>query len=147
MDIVISFNEEWLEEYKKDSLIPAWIYFRHQGRCYPDDEWIDNPEVILGWWLHSITELIEGKAGQGLCFMEGPFFVSAEIKGGSFILKSEDKQIDWRVDKKELADSLIKAANKTSRKFHEHGLLEASRKLNEGVSDLRRALEQRLQNK
>ncbi len=138
MEIVLKFKDEWVEEYgAKNRLIPAWIYLQHEGKCYPDDDWIDNPTVLLGWWLHSVSDLLKGGEGQGISFMEGPFFVAAALKGEDFILESEDSEISWVVNKLDMAKELMKVANQAARKLHDTGLTELSENLNGGIKELK----------
>ncbi len=142
MNILLKFREDWLQDYKdKDqSLVPAWIYFEHNGEFYPDDDWIDNPATLLGWWLHSITELLQGREGQGLSFMEGPFFIKITLNNSELLLECEEGHISWKVDSFELSKELIRAANEASRKFYEAGMLKISENLNEGIKSLKKAL-------
>ncbi|MBF7073938.1 hypothetical protein ISG33_11055 [Glaciecola sp. MH2013] len=141
MNIKLKFKNEWLEEYKnKQGLAPAWIYLECNNEHYPDDEWIDNPATVLGWWLYSIKELLNGNEGQGLSFMEGPFFINAKLDGDNLILDSEDGKVSWKVNAHDFANTLIKSANETARTFYNAGLKEASENLNQGAKDLRAVL-------
>jgi len=141
MKIVLKINNEWLQEYKrKDSLVPAWIYLQNGDESYPDDEWIDNPVVVIGWWLHSIAELLSNREGQGMSFMEGPFYLDVVTDGDNFLLNSEDKKISWVVRKSDLAKEVMRTANEMSRALHSQGMDDLAQKLNEGVKAVRLSL-------
>lgn len=141
MKIILKFNDEWVEEYgNKGSLIPAWIYFEHQGEFYPDNDWIDNPTILLGWWLYSIEEILLSKEGQGLSFMEGPFHINIYEDDDNLIFKSEDKEISWVVNKFDFAKELVRVANQASSKFNDLGFNELSKNLNASINRVRVAI-------
>jgi hypothetical protein len=141
MNINLKFKNEWLMEYKQrtknQNLVPAWIYFEHDNECYPDDDWIDNPAILLGWWFTSFVDLMQGGQGQGFDFMEGPYSFNATIENNFVVLKSEDNKVSWKVDKKEFVDELIRAGNEVARNFYKFGLTELSQHLNEHVKKLK----------
>lgn len=141
MNIRLKFNEDWLSEYKhKENLIPSFIYLEHEGKCYPGDDWVDNPVILLGWWLHSIEDLLLGGDGQGISFMEGPFFVKVVLKGENLLLASEDGEITWIVNKNDFIQELTRVANEASRVFYGIGLKSISENLNEGIKKIKNAM-------
>ncbi len=141
MKVILKFNDEWVTEYGyKGSLIPAWIYLEHQGEFYPDNDWIDNPTRLLGWWLYSIEEILLSKEGQGFSFMEGPFHINVHSDDDNLILESEDKEISWVVNKLHFAKELVRAANQASRKFNDFGFNELSENLNMSIKRVKVAI-------
>ncbi len=55
-----------------DSLVRGTIYWEHESRSFPGASWTDNANVVLDWWLDSITPLAQGRPDK-LLFMEGPY--------------------------------------------------------------------------
>jgi len=141
MHINLKFKDEWLLDYKQrtenQNLVPAWIYLEHENEYYPDNDWIDNPAILFGWWFTSIVDLLQGGIGQGFDFMEGPYSININIDNDLIILNSDDNKITWEVNKKEFIDELIRAGNEVSRTFYNAGLDGLSQSLNEHVKELR----------
>lgn len=138
MQIKIEFRDEWLTEYKeKIDLVPAMIYLENEGVQYPDDEWIDNPCILLGWWMHSVSELLLGAEGQDISFMEGPFFLKTTISGDMLSLVSEDEKVRWGINKLDFAKELLRASNSTSRYLQERGFKEKAAQLDQSAITLR----------
>lgn len=138
MNIVLEFDSDWLEKYaSKGELIPARIYLQYGDVCYPDDEWVDNPVVLLGWWLHSVDEILSKGDGQGIAFMEGPFFINVTPKGDQVLLESEDDEISWMVPAVDLAKEVMRAANQAAKVLSEVGLHQLASNLNKGAQNLR----------
>ena len=141
MKIRIKFEDNWLDQYKhKESMMPAYICIEHDEECYPSNDWVDNPAILLGWWLHSMEDLLLGGEGQGFSFMEGPFFIKARIEDENILLVSEDHNITWVINKNEFADELTKSANQASRTFNEIGLNNIAGNLDEGVKKIKAIL-------
>lgn len=52
MELHTSIDAELAAEYCARGARPIFtIYWEHEGRAYPADDWIDFGTVILGWWL------------------------------------------------------------------------------------------------
>lgn len=142
MEIKIDVNDELLKHNSSTpDLTSMFMYLEHDGECYPCDDWIDNPCIVLGWWLHSIKDLLQGGEGQGINFMEGPYFISVIPDDDKMKLVSEDGEISWELKMKEFASALIKGMNKASLIFHKMGMQAISDGLNQDVKELKALIE------
>lgn len=142
MRINIYFDDDLVEKYRSRSpRILTGIYIEHEDTCYPGSDWVDFGAIVLGWWLHSVTELLKGNDGQDICFMDGPFFLRANIKDDMLCLKSDDDKVVWEVNKTEFAKELMRASNQMAKKLNEYGFKEMSMNLNEGVNTLRQVID------
>jgi len=141
VNIEITSNQE-LKSFKSRNpeLTPAFIYLESNGECYPDEKWVDNPAVILGWWVYSYLDILKGGVGQGICFMEGAFDIDAVVDGNNITLKSEDGAISWIVSKEELGKALLKALNKASCLFYEMELEDIADGFNETAKLVRESM-------
>ncbi|ABC28905.1 hypothetical protein HCH_02074 [Hahella chejuensis KCTC 2396] len=93
-------------------LLPMFICLQEGGDCYPADDWVDNAEVVVGWWTQSVIDLIKGGEGQGICFMEGGYDIDLKYKSEVFYLDSEDGEISWIVSKEGVINALVGAYEK-----------------------------------
>jgi hypothetical protein len=60
-------------------LITGRIFFDMGGVIFPSEDWDDFIVVLLGWWISSILQLVEGHVDETeLRFMDGPYVVQAE---------------------------------------------------------------------
>ena len=143
IQIVLRIKDEWIQDFKsKGGHMPGWIYLEMNQKFYPDDDWIDNPIVILGWWLNSIRDVLNGRENQGICFMEGPFFIEAIDDGKNLALKSEDGEVNWVVDKTQFAKEIIRVSNQLIRDLYSSDLRGKADALAEGVKLVNDALSQ-----
>ena len=141
MKIIVDMNDE-LKKHNTSNpeLTSMFLYLEHEGVCYPTDDWIDNPAIVLGWWVHSIIDLIRGGVGQGFCFMEGPYLIHSSLEDNNLLLKTDDNCISWRINVHDFVRELIKAMNQASRYFYEMGFISISEGFNREVADLKRLI-------
>ena len=143
MQIEIKLNDGLKEVIpSKLELTPMFIYFENQNEYYPEKNWIDNPVIVLGWWTYSLVDLLKGGSGQGFSFMEGAFDLNATTNGNDIELRSDDGRINWKVNNVDFANALIAALKKTSRLLYEKGHPELTKGFNEGINQIREALNQ-----
>ena len=138
MNIVVKINEELLKNNSSTpDLTSMFLYFEHEGICFPSDDWIDNPAVVFGWWFYSLKQMLDGESGQGFSFMEGPFCLDATLSDGILELSSLKEKISWQVELKEFGLALIKGMNCASRIFHKMNMKEVSKEIESNMADLK----------
>lgn len=142
MKIVVDINDEMKRQNSSNpELTSMFLCLEHEGHYYPSEDWIDNPAIVLGWWLFSITDIINGGEGQGFNFMEGPYSISSNLRGNHLILTSEDNIILWNVELYGFARELLKAMNQVSKFFYEMGITDVSEGFNREMDILRKLLQ------
>jgi hypothetical protein len=63
----------------RSGAITGPIWFEHAARdesraAFPEQNWVDFPVVILGWWLEELGAFARGEQSEATCrFMDGPF--------------------------------------------------------------------------
>jgi hypothetical protein len=143
MEIVIDLNDELLAvNSSTPDLTSMYMYMKHEGEVYPFDDWIDNPAIVLAWWLHSFKDLMQGGSGQDFNFMEGPYCLLASRSSNKISLKSANGNVSWSVDAVEFAKALSKAMNKASYLFHKMGMAPMSERFNREVADLKAMIDE-----
>ncbi len=141
MKIIVYTNHDLEKQISSNAeLTPMFLYFEHKGQYYPCHDWIDNPAVVLGWWVKSVMDLLNLGEGQGFRFMEGPYSLSSDVKKDLLVLSSDDGVVLWEIDLQEFARELLKAMNKASLIFHKMGVLDVSEGFNREIQDLRNQL-------
>ena len=86
------------------------------GFCFPDDEWYDAPNVLLGWWTDNFFSLIETNEQQENFFMDGPFLFHTTIIEDQILFEfinegklSEELPKQYLVSQKNYAEILANA--------------------------------------
>jgi hypothetical protein len=141
MNIVIETNEELLRNNSSTpDLTSMFVFIEHDADTYPCKGWIDNPSIVLGWWLHSFNDIISGGKGQGVNFMEGPYFINTKCNNGILELVSEDGEFSCQISLMDFGVQLSKAMNRASRIFHKMGMKQISEGFDKEVAALKKVL-------
>jgi len=141
MKIVIDINEELLlDNSSTPELTSMFMHIEHDEESYPCDDWIDNPSVVLGWWLYSFNEIASGGEGQGFNFMEGPFFINSKYENESLALTSEDREFSCTIGLIDFGEQLCKAMNQASRIFYKMGIKPIAEGFDKEVATLKQTL-------
>lgn len=126
MHINISMNDYFrTQDVFSDQIISMFISLKEGDVYYPSIDWVDNPEIIVGWWANSVIDLINGGEGQGMSFMEGNYHIALKYKNEKFYLNSEDGKISWVIGKQEFIQALVEAYEKLIELYKELGFNEA----------------------
>jgi len=57
-------------------MITGVIFWQDEDQVFPIANWIDNVNVLLGWWLGALIKLAGGADQDKFLFMEGPYEMS-----------------------------------------------------------------------
>lgn len=108
------------------------IWVELDGAAFPDDEWIDFPVVIVGWWLQNIRTLILGNVSECRCrFMDGPYYfeVSKHSEEELLIILVHDSSTGRAevgktlITHKEMSSELVSAGESLSRLLRANAIL------------------------
>lgn len=125
MKIIVNLNQALKEQYDSSrSMTSMFIFLENEGEIYPSNDWVDNPEIILGWWAKTVVDLVDGNDGHGINFMEGNYEIDAKIDEQNIYLSSIDGEISWVVGVRSFIEALIDAFKKTMFFLEELGELE-----------------------
>ena len=65
-------NDVYTSDYPH--IISTTLYFEHEGRCFPDDQWTDFTYPVLDTWaLTLINNQMSSDVKFELLFMDGPY--------------------------------------------------------------------------
>ena len=66
-------------------MIAGKIWIERDGLGFPEENWWDDPAIILNWWISAIDRLLNGLSNTAdLDFMEGQFSASLSRRGTEF---------------------------------------------------------------
>ena len=140
MEIMLDYIEDWLLETERKKMVhPFKIYFYLDGVCYPDDEWIDNGAIIVGWWLYSLYLLKKGSQEEDFVFMEGPYRLKVSRVSDTeyFKVSTGDLRKTIEVSLTDLSLAITNCAKKIIEIFLRYGIAEpACMALEKGVNDV-----------
>lgn len=112
MQVVMRFHEDlMLKDEKVRSILSTGIWWEHHGYCYPETEWIDNGNIILGWWLSAILRLMMYSDDETLFFMEGEYSLRLRINRNDATVQIalEEDDVTWTCSLLEIANAVCDA--------------------------------------
>lgn len=112
MQITVNFDEALLIRYKAGfEPLLFEITWNNDEIVYPMKNWSDFGKVILGFWVVTISEIIDGSDEVEFYFMDGPYFISAKYNREINLLYLSPKGINstWTVSLNDLIKQLISA--------------------------------------
>jgi hypothetical protein len=89
------------------------IAWQHAGDFYPSSSWVDNADVVLGWWLTSLIRLADGSDSETLTFMEGPYALQLERNSerrSVVMVRSRDGKFSCSVLFRVLGEEVLRAS-------------------------------------
>ncbi len=141
MNIRVKIYSESLTDFAgEDERFPGIIYLENETECYPNGEWVDNVIILLRWWMHSISETLKGREGQGISFMEGPYYLNVTRENDDIVLETDDGEVNWRVNLKGFSKDLLSASNYVARELRQKEYNDLAVKLEDASRELREAL-------
>jgi hypothetical protein len=102
------------------------IFWEHEGNYYPSDDWMDFGCVIIGWWVNTLVQLLQGSNEEKFSFMDGPYSLNAKFNQPTGIVNLYPEGTDktWSIDIIEILKSLSQSIDLICEKFEEEGLNE-----------------------
>lgn len=128
MELCTRFDDELIQEYVARDAKPIFtIYWEHEGRAYPADDWIDFGTVILDWWLIHAESLIRDGTPARLDFMDGPYCLHITRFGQVLRIEAEIHEFVWECTLQEFIKSMRTATWSVIRRLDDLGLEEHDR--------------------
>jgi len=125
MELKFKFDNSVLEKYKnRDSEPFFFIWFEHDGKVYPDEEWMDFGFTIISWWINNLLQILMGIKEEGEWdFMDGPFSFNIKYEKSNRVIEMipEGENYIWNIDIIELAEELARAFNNIAREMFSFG--------------------------
>lgn len=115
MDIKVEFDDEQLVWFKNgEGSLFFEVTWEDKEIHYPMDNWSDFGDIVLGMWITTILELLEGANEGEFLFMDGPYLVKAKYyrKTGMVALSPKGLDVVWNMQLTELVKKLIQALDK-----------------------------------
>jgi hypothetical protein len=79
MKIHVNLNNQDLVKFDPSyKNIVFGINWQYQNIYYPDEKWSDRGIGVLGCWIGTIMDFLEGKTQGQFPFLEGPYFIAAQ---------------------------------------------------------------------
>lgn len=130
MKINISFFNRDLVQLNDDSRSAVFsINWEHNGIYYPDRVWPDFGVVVLGFWIGTIIELLEGNQELTFTFMDGPYYLKAEYDAKIGMVKLSPKGMNtiWNVPLTVLIQEIKQAVCKTNEELKKRNIRKKDR--------------------
>lgn len=82
--------------------------------CFPSEDWTDNPEIVLGWWVDALKSVFIGNEGRTytFLFMDGPYAILCRKESDHLTLRFEREKRIILPDCKTTLDSFSMAIRK-----------------------------------
>ena len=92
---MIVLNVSTLRVNEESKRVTGQIWWEVEGACFPDEDWWDNPIILLDWWLNALVSVVH--LGEETCqfsFMEGPYWIVCQREGGALHCDFIDRRLD-----------------------------------------------------
>jgi hypothetical protein len=89
------------------------ISWNFDGLYYPTEHWKDFGCVIIGWWINTIFQVMEGNYEGSFSFMDGPYTILFNYcpTEENFILRPKGIDLVFEVNIAEIIRELIDTIN------------------------------------
>jgi hypothetical protein len=99
-----------IQSHIPQSLLSGIIYWKVEAIEYPDKIWIDNVNVLIGWWLTALDRLADQGGSETFKFMEGPFELFLRpIQAGLYEITSSDGRVSERCEIRDIVAEVLRA--------------------------------------